>query len=88
MFIHPLDLEGHRRYGALLLERERFAEAAREFEALLALGTPDRANTWYNLASAQYAAGETTAARRSVLRSLEIAPSFEAAQELLLNIVR
>jgi len=86
MYIHPLDLEGHRRYGALLLERDKFEDAAREFEVLLALGTPDRANAWYNLASAQYGAGETTAARRSVLRSLEIAPSFEPALELLLNI--
>lgn len=88
MYIVPLDPEGHRRYGAVLMEREEYEGAAREFEVLLALGTPDRANAWYNLASAQYGAGEMTAARRSILRSLEIAPSFEAAQELLLNIVR
>ena len=86
LFIHPLDLEGHRRYGAVLLAREKFQEAAREFGALLALGTPDRAIAWYNLASAQYGAGDTAAARRSVVRSLEIAPSFEPALDLLLNI--
>jgi tetratricopeptide (TPR) repeat protein len=88
MYIHPFDLDGHRRYGALLLARESFELAAREYEVLLALGTPDRANALYNLASAQYGAGQTTAARRSVVAALEIAPTFEAAQELLLNIVR
>ena len=88
MYIHPMDLEGHRGLGAVLIEREEFADAAREYEVLLALNAPDRANTYFNLASAEYGAGRMAEARRSILRSLEIAPSFEAAQELLLRIVR
>ena len=88
MYIHPMDLEGHRELGSVLMEREEFAGAAREYEVLLALNAPDRANVYFNLASAQYGAGQVTEARRSILRCLEIAPSFEAAQELLLRIVR
>ena len=88
MYIRPLELEGHRELGAVLLEREEFDRAAREYQALLALRAPDLANVYFSLASAQYGAGELGEARRSVLRCLEIAPSFEAAQELLLRIVR
>ncbi len=88
MYIHPTDLEGHRRLGSVLMEREEFADAAREYEVLLALNAPDLANTYFNLASAEYGAGRMAEARRSILRCLEIAPSFEAAQELLLRIVR
>ena len=88
LFIHPMDLEGHRELGSLLLADEQFDEAAKEYEALLALKAPDLADTYFSLASAQYGAGNLVEARRSILRSLEIAPSFEAAQELLLKIVR
>ncbi len=88
LFIHPMDLEGHRELGSLLLADEQFVGAAKEYEALLALNVPDLADTYFNLASAQYGAGSLVEARRSILRCLEIAPSFEAAQELLLKIVR
>ncbi len=88
MYIHPMDLEGHRGLGEVLMEREEFDGAAREYEVLLGLNAPDLANTYFNLASAQYGAGRVAEARRSILRCLEIAPSYEAAQELLLRIVR
>ncbi len=88
MYISPMELEAHREYGEVLLEGGRFLEAAREYEVLLALDTPDIATTYYQLASAQYGAGQLPEARRSILESLKIAPSFEEAQELLLQIVR
>ena len=88
MYIHPMDLEGHRELGQVSLDDEDFAVATREYEVLLALNVPDLANTYFNLASAQYGAGQVAEARRSILRCLEIAPSFEAAQDLLLRIVR
>jgi Tfp pilus assembly protein PilF len=44
------------------------------------------AQALYDLAEAQLAAGDPQAARRQVLRALEIAPSFEAAQRLLLKL--
>ena len=88
MYISPMELEAHREYGEVLLEGGRFLEAAREYEVLLALDTPDVATTYYQLASAQYGAGQLPEARRSILESLKIAPSFEEAQGLLLQIVR
>ena len=88
MYISPMELEAHREYGEVLLEGGRFLEAAREYEVLLALDTPDVATTYYQLASAQYSAGQLPEARRSILESLKIAPSFEEAQGLLLQIVR
>ena len=88
MYISPMELEAHREYGEVLLEGGMFLEAAREYEVLLALDTPDVATTYYQLASAQYSAGQLPEARRSILESLKIAPSFEEAQGLLLQIVR
>ena len=88
MYISPMELEAHREYGEVLLEGGRYLEAAREYEVLLALDTPDVATTYYQLASAQYGAGQLPEARRSILESLKIAPSFEEAQGLLLQIVR
>ena len=88
MFISPTQPDGHRELGEVLLELEDYPEAAREYEVLLALDAPDRAASYYRLASAQYGAGLRTEARRSVLESLKIAPSFEEAQDLLLEIAR
>jgi tetratricopeptide (TPR) repeat protein len=88
MFINPMELEGHRQYGQVLLELEEYEDAATEFQVLLGLNAPDEAMTYYQLASAQFGAGQLEEARASVRESLKIAPSFEAAQELLLQIVR
>jgi tetratricopeptide (TPR) repeat protein len=54
--------------------------------ALVALDPVDRAEALYQLALAQLEAGDSAAARRTVLRALEIAPNFERAQELLLRV--
>jgi Tfp pilus assembly protein PilF len=50
------------------------------------LNPVDRAEALYQLALAQLEAGDNAAARRTVLRALEIAPNFERAQELLLRV--
>ena len=88
MFIRPMDMEEHQRLGDLLLTQKQYAPAAREFEALLALSAPDKAGAYYKLAEANFGQGNREAARTNVRKSLEIAPSFEPAQELLLKIVR
>jgi Tfp pilus assembly protein PilF len=51
-----------------------------------ALAPADRADAYYQLALAWFEAGDLDQARRSVLRALEVAPSFEPAQQLLLRI--
>jgi tetratricopeptide (TPR) repeat protein len=91
MYIQPLTTAGmdaHRKLGALLLAQKRFAEAAREFQTLLALNAPDRAGAYYNLAEANFGDGKLEEAKKYVFESLTIAPSYEPAQELLLKLVR
>jgi tetratricopeptide (TPR) repeat protein len=50
------------------------------------LRPPNAAEAHYNVARAFHALGRTAEAKRSVLRALEAAPSYEKAQELLLTI--
>jgi tetratricopeptide (TPR) repeat protein len=88
MYIRPMDMEGHQKLGELLMGQKQFSGAAREFETLLALNAPDRAGTFYKLAEAHFGQGNRQEARRNVMRALEIAPSYEPAQELLLKLVR
>jgi len=88
MYIRPLDMEEHQRLGDLLLNQKQYAPAAREFEALLALNTPDKAGAYYRLAEANFGQGNREGARTNIRKALEIAPSYEPAQELLLKIVK
>jgi len=88
MFIRPMDVEEHQKFGDLLLSLKQYGPAVREFEALLALNTPDKAGSYYKLAQANFEQGNRDAARTNVRKALEIAPSYEPAQELLLKIVR
>jgi tetratricopeptide (TPR) repeat protein len=60
--------------------------AVRARQAVVALNPVDRADAFYRLALAQRDAGDRAAARRSVLRALEVAPNFEPALELLLEL--
>jgi len=58
----------------------------RERRAVLALHPANRPDALYRLARAEFGAGRLDDARRSVLQALELAPEFEAAQDLLLEI--
>lgn len=88
MYVRPMDLKGHSKLGSLALELKQFSNAAREFETMLALKTPDRATAYYLLAQAYLGDGKRTEARRAVLNSLDIAPSYEPAQKLLVEILK
>src|SRR5206468_11494297 len=88
MYIRPMDIQEHQKLGDLLLNQKQYAPAAREFEALIALNTPDKAGAYYKLAESNFGQGNREAARANVKKALEIAPSFEPAQDLLLKIVR
>jgi tetratricopeptide (TPR) repeat protein len=88
VFIRPKDLEQHQKLGDLLLSQKQYAPAVREFEVLLALNSPDKASAYYKLAEANFGQGNREAARTNVRKALEIAPSYEPAQQLLLKIVR
>jgi len=55
--------------------------------ALLALNPVDQADAYYRLARSLYNNAQISEAKRAVLQSLEIAPGFREAQELLLDCV-
>ena len=86
MFAHPMELAPHRRLAELSEAGGNWEMALRERRTVLALDPANRADALYHLARAALGAGQLAEARRAVLRSLEIAPSFEAAQDLLLEI--
>lgn len=87
MFINPMDLDRHKLLASLAAARGQWALAVRERRALVAMAPVDLAGAWYDLAWAQYRGGDAPAAKRAVLRALEEAPNYRAAQELLLLIV-
>ena len=62
--------------------------AAREYETMIALKTPDRATAYYLLAQSYLGDGKRSEARKAVLNSLDIAPSYEPAQKLLVEILK
>ncbi len=82
----PFDAKVHARLGELTFVRRDWPSAIRARRAVIALGPTDRADALYRLAQALAASGDRTAARREVLRALDLAPNFEAAQDLLLSL--
>jgi cellulose synthase operon protein C len=85
-YVNPFDAALHKLAGDVYLDQGNPSEAAREYRVLVALNPPDKAEAHYDLARSLEAVGNRTEARREVLRSLEIAPGFEKAQELLLKL--
>ncbi len=84
--IYPFDEEPHRRLAELAAGRALHGVAVRAREALVALDPVDMAGALYRLALAHHRAGDAVRARRTVLRALERAPNFEAAQDLLMTL--
>lgn len=85
-YVNPSGHASHTAAGGLHIERNESEAAIREFQIALASSPPNVAEAQYNLARAFHAAGKNKEARRAVLRSLEAAPGFDKAQELLLKL--
>jgi tetratricopeptide (TPR) repeat protein len=85
--VDPFDAQAQAVLGRLALQRGDHQTAARAFRVVLATQPPDRAAAYADLAEAYVMAGQLADAKRQALSALEIAPSFERAQELLLKIV-
>jgi cellulose synthase operon protein C len=86
MYISPFDPAVHDRMARLYEATGQHRKLVRERRAVLALDPVNRADALYRLALALELAGDTAEARRQVVRALEIAPNFDAAQQLLLRL--
>jgi cellulose synthase operon protein C len=84
--IDPFDAGAHAVIGRLALQRGDAETAIREFRAVIALGPVDQAAAHTDLAESYLRGGRRADARKQTLAALEIAPSYERAQELLLKI--
>jgi tetratricopeptide (TPR) repeat protein len=85
-YINPFDANLHKVAGDVYLESGKPLEAVREFRVLVSLNPADTAGAHYDLAKSLEASGNRVEAKQQVLRSLEIAPGFDKAQELLLKL--
>ena len=86
--LDPSDAASHTGLGRFALKKSQVDVAVREFRAALALGPADRASAHCDLGEAYLAKGLAADAKREALAALEIAPSFERAQDLLLKSIQ
>jgi tetratricopeptide (TPR) repeat protein len=85
--LDPFDGQAQAIVGRRALAERDAPRAQRALSAALAAGPADRATAHTDLAEAHLMAGQLGDARREALAALEIAPSFERAQDLLLKII-
>jgi cellulose synthase operon protein C len=85
--IDPFDSAAQSAYGRFAMKRSDTATAIRAFKSALATKPPDRAAAHTDLAEALLQSGQRDEARKQIVGALEIAPSYERAQDLLLKIV-
>ena len=86
--VHPYEIEDHERVALLMEEAGDLEAAALERRAVIALDPVDRATAHYELARVLHLNGDRRAARSAVLAALEIAPNYEEALDLLLELRR
>jgi len=86
LYINPYDTAVLTSLGEEAMESSSWQEAIAAYQALIGLNSTDPAGAHYGLACALLGANRPKEARKEVLRSLEIAPTFAKAQELLLKL--
>ncbi|HEV3139945.1 MAG TPA: peptidase MA family metallohydrolase, partial [Vicinamibacterales bacterium] len=85
--LDPFDADAHSNLGRFLMKRNDADAASREFRVVMALGPVDRAAAYTDLAESYFKSGKRADAKKQTLAALEIAPTYERAQELLLKLV-
>jgi Flp pilus assembly protein TadD len=85
-YIYPEDGELHRRLGDLWLAQNNVRGAIREYQAVITSKPVDPAASYFQLAKAYRLANQPDQAREQVLLSLEAAPGYKPAQQLLLEL--
>ena len=84
IYVDPFQIADHEQLASLAAAAGDSRTTVRERRAVVALNPVDRAEALYRLAVAYRQAGDRANARHAVIRSLEVAPHFDRAQELLL----
>jgi tetratricopeptide (TPR) repeat protein len=85
--VDPFDGQSQSAYGRLLMRKKDVPGALKAFRTAIATNIPDRAVAHTDLAEALLASKQPDEAKKETLAALEIAPSYERAQDLLLQIV-
>ena len=85
--LDPFDVKAQSVVGRRALEQRDSERAQRAFRSALAGGPADMAAAHLDLGEAYLMAGELGDAKREIIAALEIAPSFERAQDLLLDTI-
>ncbi len=88
MYVTPFEPELHKALGDLYLERDDVGAALTEFQVLLAQRPSDLADAHFSLGRALDRLGHKHEAKEQVLLALEIAPTYQPAQRLLLQLVK
>ena len=86
LLINPFEIEVHQQLAELATSLGRHTQAVEERRAVVALNPVDRADAHYRLARALFEADQRGDARREVIQALEVAPNYEDALELLLEL--
>jgi tetratricopeptide (TPR) repeat protein len=84
--LDPWDADARVALGRLALQAGDTEKAIREFRTVVALGPVDQAAAYTDLAESYFRGGRRAEARKHTLAALEIAPGYERAQDLLLEI--
>ena len=85
--LDPFDAGTHTILGRAALRAKDPVVSTREFKVALAIGPADRASAHCDLAEGYLLANRPADAKREALAALEIAPSFERAQDILLKAI-
>jgi cellulose synthase operon protein C len=86
--LDPYDPAAHSGLGRLAMKKKQAETAVREFKAAIALRPTDRAAAFCDLGEAYLSLGKAADAKREALAALELAPTYERAQELLLKAIQ
>jgi tetratricopeptide (TPR) repeat protein len=85
--VNPYKLDVHRTAAALAEAGGNTADAVREHQILVNLDVNDPVEARTNLAQAYLSNGQSQEARQNILRALEVAPTYQRAQRVLLESV-
>jgi len=86
--VDPFDADAHSVLGRLAMQRNEADVASREFRAVVALAPVDRGRGPHRSGRELLQGGKAAEAKKQTLAALEIAPSYERAQALLLQLVK